>query len=405
MTARRDHADDLRGVTRLVVDATREVTTTVEDMHRTIADGPLGLARPFTAPGRVVSSLVYGGVRGVTSLVGRGVDRALAELGPRLGASRPGPEREVLLAAVNGVVGDWLEQSGNPLAIPSRLRRGGVPLALERAALAGAFPSATGRVLVLVHGSCMSDVQWRRRGHDHGEALADALGYTPVYAHYNSGRHISHAGADLATLLEALLAGWPVAVDELVLLGHSMGGLVSRSACHAAERAGHAWRGALRALVCLGSPHHGAPLERGGNLLHGALGATRYTAPLARLARLRGAGITDLRHGAVIDAHWEGVDRFEVGGDRRRPVPLPAGVACYAAAATLAREPSDRPPGDGLVPVDSALGRHPRPELTLAFPPAHQLVVPGASHFDLLDHPQVAAQLAAWLARPALPPG
>jgi hypothetical protein len=399
MPGHRDHGEDLRGASRLVIDATRGVTRVVEAMHRAIADGPGGLARPLTGPGRLVSRLVYGSVDGTAALVGAGLDRALARLGPSLGASRPGPEREAVLAAVNGVVGDWLAASDNPLAIRGRLRRDGVPLVLERAALAAAIPDAGGAIAVLVHGSSMSDLGWRRRGHDHGAALADALGFTPVYAHYNSGRHISKSGAELAGLLEDLVAAWPTPVAELVLVGHSMGGLVARSACVAAERDGHAWRAALRALVCLGTPHHGAPLERGGNLFERALGVTRFSAPLARLGRLRSAGVTDLRYGNVVDADWVGVDRFAPGGDRREPTPLPVGVACHALAATTARTLDGALPGDGLVPVDSALGRHPRPELTLAFPPAHQRIIAGAGHLDLLDHPEAWAQLRTWLAR------
>ena len=398
MAGHRDHGDDLRGVSRLVIDATQAVTRVVEDMHRTIADGPGGIARPFTLPARVVSRLVYGSIRGTASLVGAGIDHALAQLGPTLGTSRPGPEREAVLAAVNGVVGDWLEATRNPLAIRSRLRRDGAPLVLEREALAAAIPGVSGAIAIMIHGSSMSDVGWRRRGHDHGAALADELGFTPVYAHYNSGRHVSINGAELAGLLDQLVAAWPAPVEDLVLIGHSMGGLVARSACVVAERDDHAWRPALRAMVCLGTPHHGAPLERSGNLLEHALGAIRYTAPLARLGQLRSAGVTDLRYGNVIDEHWAGVDRFAAGIDRRSPTPLPDGVACHAIAATLARTVDDAPPGDGLVPVDSALGRHPRPELTLAFPPAHQRIVAGAGHLDLLDHPEVTAQLRTWLA-------
>ncbi len=396
MTADRDHGDDLRGASRLVVEATKGVTTAVEQMHRAIADGPGGIARPLTLPGRLVAGMVYGSVRGVASLVGAGLDRGLVQLRPLLGASPPGPEREAIVAALNGVVGDWLEATGNPLAIASRLRRGGAPLVLEPPALAATVP-ARGRVVVLIHGSSMSDVQWRRRGHDHGAAL-EADGYAAVYAHYNSGRHVSTNGAELAALLEQLVAGWPTPIERLALVGHSMGGLVARSACVVGEQAGHRWREALRTLVCLGTPHHGAPLERGGNLLERALGTTRYSAPLARLGRLRSAGVTDLRYGNLLDDDWAGVDRFAPHGDRRTPVPLPTGVACHAIAATLSAVVEAAPRGDGLVPVDSALGRHPRRELTLAFPPGHQRVILGAGHMDLLDHPDVAAQLRAWLA-------
>ncbi|MBZ0234894.1 MAG: alpha/beta hydrolase [Deltaproteobacteria bacterium] len=395
--AKREHADDLRGASRLVVDATREVTTIVQEMHRTIADGPAGVAQPFTLPGRIISGLVYGGVRGVAALVGAGLDQALVVLGPLLGGSAPGPEREALLAAVNGVLGDWLASTGNPLAIPMRLRRGGAPLTLERDALAAVYPRASGRIAVWIHGSSMCDLQWRRNGHDHGEALEDALGFAPVYAHYNSGRHVSTNGAELAELLEELVAAWPVPVEALVLVGHSMGGLVARSACLAAERAGHRWRDSLRALVCLGTPHHGAPLERIGNVVERVLGGEHYSAPLARLGKLRSAGVTDLRHGNVLDEHWAGVDRFASGVDSRCAAPLPAGVACLAIAGTTAPTLDGRLPGDGLVPVDSALGRHARADMCLAFAPEDQRIVARTNHMQLLESPHVYALIRDWL--------
>ncbi|HEY3357711.1 MAG TPA: alpha/beta hydrolase [Polyangia bacterium] len=398
MTKPRDHVADLRGASRLALDATTGVVDVVEAMHHTIASGPEVLGRPLAAPAGIVTRIVYGAIRGVTQLVGTGLEVALASLAPLLGAGAPGPEREALVAALNGVVGDHLHATGNPLAIPMRLRHGGAPLALEREALRAAFPQAGGKILVLVHGSCMNDRQWCRNGHDHGAALARDGAYTPVYVHYNTGLHISTNGRELAALLERLVAAWPAPVDELAILGHSMGGLVARSACHTAEAEAHAWRGALRRLVFLGSPHHGAPWERGGNLIDLLLGISRYSAPLGRLGRLRSAGVTDMRYGNVLDEHWRARDRFAPGADPRREVKLPAGVACYAVAGTTAREPRSRLPGDGVVPLDSALGRHARPELALGFPETHQLVGFGVGHFDLLDRAEVYEALRRWLA-------
>ena len=403
MEPARDHGDDLRGATRLLHEATDGVTTAVEAMHDTIASGPALLGRPLATGSRLVTGLVYGTIRGVAAVVATGLDFALLRLGPRLGASVPGPERDTLLAVVNGVVGDHLHDTGNPLAIPMRLRRGDVPLTLTPEALRAAIPDASTRVVVLIHGSAGSDRHWQRGGHDHGAALARDLGYSPLYLHYNSGRHISTTGHELAALLEDLVRAWPVPLDSLVLLGHSMGGLVARSAVHAGAVRGHRWPARLRALICLGSPHHGAPLERGGNWLHRLLGVSRYSAPIARLARLRSAGVTDLRHGNVVDADWAGADRFLHHDDRRTPLPLPAGVACYAIAGTSAATCDGRLPGDGMVPVDSALGRHSQHARTLAFPADHQWISPATGHLDLLSRPEVYARLREWLESPRPP--
>ena len=168
-------------------------------------------------------------------------------------------------------------------------------------------------------------------------------------------------GRAFAEALEALVAAWPVEIEDFVVIGHSMGGLVARSACAYGEEAGHAWRGKLRTLVFLGTPHHGAPLERIGNWVDVILGKAPYVAAFGRLGKIRSAGVTDLRYGNLMDEDWQGRDRFAREPDSRRPVPLPEGVACYAIAATTAKEAGglkDRLVGDGLVPVASALGHH-----------------------------------------------
>ena len=169
----------------------------------------------------------------MTRLVGGGLDAILGRLRPTLAGRPSSPEREAVLAALNGVLGDYLVATDNPLAIPMSLRRDGRPLR-ARAAVAGRseFPQGGGKLAVLAHGLCLNDLQWNREGHDHGAVLARDLGYTPLYLHYNSGLHISTNGRTLAGLLETLLEQWPHPVEELVIVAHSMGGLVARSACH-----------------------------------------------------------------------------------------------------------------------------------------------------------------------------
>lgn len=398
---KRSTVGDLRAVGRLAVDATERVTRVVEGMHQTIGAGPAVLGRPLELPTRVITKLSYGSVRAITRLVGAGIDGALTPIEALAGGqldSEPGPEREALLAALNGVVGDYLAAQGSPLATPMTLRHAGRPLALDAASLRVALPHARSRALVLVHGSSMHDRQWSQRGHDHGAALADALGLTSIYVRYNTGLHVSTNGRELSGMLARLAAAWPVALEEIVLLGHSMGGLVARSACHLGEQTSAPWRGRVRALVTLGTPHHGAPLERLGNLAEPLLELSRYSRPLARLGRLRSAGITDLRYGNVRDEDWDGRDRFARGTDSRVPLPLPDGVRAYAVAGTTARVGDGQLPGDGLVSVESALGRHRDPRRCLAFPDAHQWIAHDTGHIALLASRAVCDKLAAWLA-------
>lgn len=403
------HASDLRGLGRLSIEAVTEVTRLVESLHHTITQtpAPLGAARTGATTG--ITGLVYRSIRGVTALVGGTLELAMARLQPLLSKGSPAlssAEREAVLAALNGVLGDHLAASGNPLAIAMSLRCDGAPL--QPAAVA----DARSKIAVLVHGLCMNDRQWARPcgspaatgepppAADATAELVRALGYSVLHLHYNSGRHISQNGRDFADTLQTLIAQWPQPVDELLLIGHSMGGLVARSACHHAAEAGHPWLQKLRTLVFLGCPHHGARLERGGNGLDLLLGASPYTAPFARLGKLRSAGITDLRYGNVRDADWRDLDRFVRTGDRRQPLPLPAHVRCYAMAATTGKRTGDlgdRLLGDGLVSIDSALGQHPDAAMALGIPKAQQWVGHGINHLQLLGHPAVVTQLRHWL--------
>jgi pimeloyl-ACP methyl ester carboxylesterase len=387
MRRKQSHAADLIGVTRLAADAVLGVTELVEAAHLSLLENTLGPTA--TRPLARVAALAYGGVKGATRIVGASVDTLLGRLADRLGGQDGWAGREATLAVLNGVLGDRLAASDNPLAIPMTL------------APAGAMPAAPSRrLLVLVHGLCMNDLEWLRAGVDHGAMLERERGYTALRLHYNSGLHISVNGRELARRLDELLEQWPVPVEELVILGHSMGGLVARSACAIGLEEGRRWMSVLSKMVFLGTPHHGAPLERGGQWLTAVTGRSALGAPLSHLARLRSAGITDLRHGSVVDADWLGKDRFAHVGVLPQVVPLPSSVRGFAIAASIARERGEalgRLPGDGLVPVASAMGWHPDRPRRLRIARADQAIIYRAHHMDLLSSPQVQQRLLDWL--------
>lgn len=399
---------DLRGVAQLATAATRGVATLAEDVHQAVWSTLGAPAHPASkARTRGVTGFVYRTVHGVTELVGKGLQATFTRLEPLLetlvDAPEETPEREAVLAALNGVLGDRLAQTHNPLATPMTLRWQGQalnPMGMPP------MPGVTGKVLLLIHGLCMNDLQWAPNPQasdpaqsDHAAALAAAGGYTPVFLRYNTGRHTSDNGHELAALLEQVLARWSVPVQELAVVAHSMGGLVMRSAVQAAQHDGLRWPHQLKRIVFLGTPHHGAPLEQAGNWVDTVLGTTPFSRPFAKLGQLRSAGITDLRHGCVQDADWQGHDRFLRGPDRRHPLSLPEGVACYTVAATTAAQRSplaERLVGDGLVPLPSALGQHPDPRHQLAFPKSHQAILYRTHHMALLHSPAVTRKLLDW---------
>ncbi|NND67090.1 MAG: alpha/beta hydrolase [Halioglobus sp.] len=426
----------IHGSANLVFDALGNTAQIVEDMHRNIAatPWPLGTA-PEGATGGITGA-VYGAVKtGIRAT--RGITSALlAGLAPALDRTAvPGPHREAAIAALNGICGDHLVESSNPLAIPMRLRVFLPPLspgtdypAPERTATEDAAPfsglfethkrpveihpcpdalaepdfEAGGNILLLLHGLCMNDREWTSAQHNHAEALAQNCGYSPVYALYNSGRNISTNGRDLSGQLSGLLDTWPVPVESITIIGFSMGGLVTRSAMHIAENEGHAWLDKVDKAVYLGTPHHGAALERGGYWLQKSVTYSPYTAPLAALGRIRSAGITDLRHGNIRDDDWQHHDEHSDPRDRREPVALAQGVRHYAIAGTLSRRSGERTGnlrGDGLVHPASAIGSHEDPRFNLAFCEGHTRVIYDVGHLAMLQNPEVLEQLLEWLDR------
>jgi len=396
---------DIRGIAQLATQATAGVTRIAEDVHQSvlnIMDVP-GVKTPGLL--RDITALVYQSVHDITLLVGKGVDMVLAKLQPLFESAEDAkfgtPQREAVLSALNGVMGDRLVASNNPFAIPMTLRYQGKTLNWQ---VLPPMPDVTGKVLVLVHGLCMNDLRWHAQhkglGFSHGEALESALGYSPVYLRYNSGLHISQNGRELSAQLEQLVMHWPIQIDELTVVAHSMGGLLTRSAFYYAKQEALRWPDHLKNIVFLGTPHHGAPLERAGNRLDVILGSTPYTAPFAKLGRLRSAGITDLRYGHLLDEDWNSHHRFHRKPDNRQIVPLPDGVACYTVAAAMASKPStlvNHLAGDGLVPLHSALGRHDDALRNLMFPKSAQSIAYRMNHMDLLSSPEVTRQMVQWL--------
>lgn len=401
---------DLRGLTRLATQATVGVTRITEGVHQSVL-GTLGFAAREPQRSGGLTGLIYRSIGGITRGAGWGIEAALAGLQPLLdkdGASdadgnEPESERRVaLISALNGVMGDRLEADNSPFAIEMNLRQQGAKLDLQAPLQ---IPAASGKILLMIHGLCMNDLQWRcienGQPHDHGQIIAAALGFTQVHLRYNSGRHISHNGRELAGLLEQLLKNWPVAVEQVCVLAHSMGGLLIRSAIHQASQQGLTWPTRLKHVVFLGTPHHGAPLESAGHGVELLLAGLPWTAPFSRLTGLRSAGITDLRHGNVLDEDWQQGAEPGRRGDTRVPLPLPAGIGCHTIAATTAarRSPlADRLVGDGLVPVHSALGKHREARHCLAFADDSTWITYRTGHLALLSRPAVSERILRWLA-------
>ncbi|NJD24363.1 MAG: hypothetical protein FIB06_03050 [Betaproteobacteria bacterium] len=369
--------------------AVQETTARAREMHEAIAATSFELLSriPFVAgPAALVQKAhdaIAGGVYDAVHHGAGGLLGAAALVEHNL-PENPDEQPQGLLAggvrsALNAAFGDHLAATGNVLAIDMAIHADDRPVALEPAALAAAFPGRGRRLCVFIHGLAFDERSWRTEKPDEidfGPALQADFGYRPLYLRYNTGLAIADNGERLATLLECLLAAWPEPVDDLLLVGHSMGGLIARNACEIAAGKDFRWPQVTRMAVCLGSPHLGSPLERLGHGLNNALDAHAITAPLGKAGAARSRGVKDLRHGPGADPA------------------TPHDIALRFLGSTLT-EDVDHPLaewfGDGLVTLGSATDHPVTGDVKSAR-------LGGIAHMALTTSPRVYRQIAAWLA-------
>jgi pimeloyl-ACP methyl ester carboxylesterase len=402
---------NIRGATRLTFDCLAGITNTVMQMHGAVArrSSPFSNARlagDEPALG-AISKAVYSSIQSVLHGLREGTDKSFSLLPGESSNSPNSPGRGLAFQSIlNGVCGDHLESTDNVLAAPMRFTTPEIIPDLVETDLQAAIPDASPDIAVYVHGLCLSPQSWFPDNHlSISHKLKESAGLTPLYLQYNTGRHISTNGRDLSAQLHKLVEAWPVSVESINLVGHSMGGLVIRSACWYAEQDGYAWPDYLKRVLFLGTPHHGAPLEKAGHLLTSAMHASPYLAPLD-FGKHRSAGIKDLRFGNLLDEDWQGHTPGKRMPDTRRPVPLLPSVNYYVIAATIGRDQNDlrgQAFGDLLVRSGSAIGHHKDQQRVLEIHPDHCRVLQRRNHFDLLSDPAAQDQIVEWFTIKPLP--
>jgi pimeloyl-ACP methyl ester carboxylesterase len=304
------------------------------------------------------------------------------------------PQQHSLVGMLNGILGNYLIRQQNPLALPMILYdHYGQPQHGELA----------GRVVIMVHGLCMTHLSWTQNLYAGiGEKLlAQRDCNIMLYLNYNSGRRISANGKSLSLTLEQLIRDHP-RISRIDLIGHSMGGLVCRSALFYGKQDLRQWMNKVANIVCIASPHQGAALERLGYMLQDHLGRLPLLGRIGRLTNIRSDGILDLRYGSVRDDDWEHL-RQRTGNkqDSRKPAPIPGGINCFLVAGSIETRPNQSKAleaiGDYLVSISSALGEHPNPKFKLNVPEAHKAIFYGLNHMEVQCNAAVAEQIARWL--------
>ncbi|MEN0012270.1 MAG: hypothetical protein AAGC46_02830, partial [Solirubrobacteraceae bacterium] len=366
---------DIEAIGDLLGEALDAGGALAQDTHAAIADRTFAAIGPASRPVQVIhdgiSGAVYKGVRGALRGAAKHGSAAWARTvpadAPALTSTVGG---SIAAGAVNGIWGDLLTERGSPLALTMTVRAGGADVPLTTEDIAAAYPAATPRLAIFIHGLCETDDAWRglpplrERGGEapppripFGDRLRDDLGITPVYVRFNSGLHISDNGRELARTIARLTAHWPAPVEEIVLIGHSMGGLIARSACHYALEDDLPWTADLNHVFCLGTPHLGADLEKGVHLLGWALDVAPESRAFAGILKRRSAGVKDLRFGSVAEEDWRDQDPDEFFRDRSTDEPFLPTAHYYFVGASLAPSPVGHVLGDLLVRAPSASGQ------------------------------------------------
>jgi pimeloyl-ACP methyl ester carboxylesterase len=400
MSKKTKEDSDLQGITNLIVDVTIGVTNLVEAMHKQVVHPSFLPSTTIQKLITSIASITYKNIKWSALFIGSSISKMLKKLTPAIGKIKDSDKKEIILSVLNGVIGDYLEEKENPLKIKMQFIYQSKTLAIDPKSIKAAYPKVNGKILLMIHGSCMNDLQWTRKDHNHGKIIATELNKTPIYLKYNSGLHISSNGKNLNNLLEELVKNWPEPIEELVIIAHSMGGLVSRSALYYGEKNQKKWTKHVKKIVFLGTPHHGSYVERTGNYLDLILESIHYAKPFARLGKIRSAGVTDLRYGNLIDEDWKDDNRFEIKNDKRRNIQLSKQIEFYTIAAVIGNETtslSTQILGDTLVDVKSALGQHKNPDKNLNFKKENIWISYDSNHLDLLNNPKILHKLKVWL--------
>ena len=405
--------NEVRALSALAFDELRRFPGAIRDMHLGVAQRAFRGVGPASRPVQIihdaVSARAYGAIGAGASGLGKAVDGAMRRrgVGEQVSLSTT-PKGSFGIAVLNGLIGDRLEREGSSLHQPTSVRMHGQPIALDESSLGDAFPQATPRLAVFIHGLTGDEFCWSWGQNPatnpdaeeaYGSRLASDLGYTPVYLRYNSGLHISENGRTVAALLGELVESWPVEVQQIALVGHSMGGLVARSAAHQAHEQDEGWVRHVRQVLSLGTPHMGAPLERGAHWAAVNLDRLPETRMLSGFLKKRSAGIRDLRHGSLVDEDWRGRDPEALDAAACQEVPLLTGATHYFVSACVTRDPKHplgRLLGDILVLVPSARGES--KSRRIPFRDEHGHHIGGTHHLALLNHPEVYERMHGWLA-------
>lgn len=438
MIQRRDAMSKLNGLVQLIQTAVDKGTTSVEEVHKSILIGnynKINTIRPLKKITKNIQELqiqstgsVYYIIRLVNQEIGSFVQFVLERVGNikkaeskctnsddmqstslAIKKTKTLPKwSEIGISILNGVVGDYLHKENNALSTPMQFYHNSRPLSLTKESLEKTYPKHSAKICILVHGLVCNETIWEYRDDcktTYGSLLQTDLDYTPFFLRYNTGLHISENGKEFSRLISDLLSAYPQPVDEIVMIGHSMGGLVIRSGCWYGNLQGADWAKKVKKLFYIASPHQGAPLEKFGNVVSGFLQKIplSYTRLAGNIVDLRSSGIKDLRFGYVVDEDWEGYHPDAILKNNKNRITLLEGVSHYAVTGSLTKNPDHLMTqffGDPMVRKSSAMGRSRQESLDLPINCHKEFAKVG--HIKMAHCHEVYQQIKTWCRQAAI---
>ncbi|HEX4856478.1 MAG TPA: alpha/beta hydrolase [Limnobacter sp.] len=404
--------EKLEGTLMFVGDSIAQAASRVHEFHRAISDMPfkavgaatLNASKPVEIAHNEITDLVYGAVReagkGVFSgaawvvrqanqslaspqVIDQALDGELMDVVDHLPTAlipdaKTDRRISAVASAINGVFGDHLAATRNPMQVHMNLYAQGQVLTADPEALKARFPDAQSHLVIFIHGLCCNEDSWQMyynpmepATRPYGDKLEEDFPVTSLYLRYNTGRNIESNARQFKRLLNKLVRNWPVPVKGITLVGHSMGGLVSRAMVEALTDEDVVLKSAIRDVVCLGSPHAGAPLARLAAAGEQLLGKFELSRPIGKVLGVRSRGIRDLK---------DGLGPIQTRGGQE--------VMFHLVGSTIGDHTSswlNTTVGDGLVTPDSAHADDTGKAQRVIFAQKH--------HMTLLNDPDVFLEL------------
>jgi hypothetical protein len=178
---------------------------------------------------------------------------------------------------LNGMIGEYLEKENNPLAIQMGFFHQSQKLSLDCQLAQQLDCPLSNKVVIFVHGLTNLETVWdypaegssnasivnhyidvcfspvnKTSPENYGKKLQEEFGFTPFYLRYNTGLSLEKNGRNFSAQLSKLFKNYPIKIDDLMLIGFSMGGGLLSHAQYSAQKNNQAWLKVLSKCMYLG---------------------------------------------------------------------------------------------------------------------------------------------------------